>query len=241
MSRTFRTLLQSIVSPVLSTSLYFVVFGAAIGSRIQRGRRRDLRRLSSCPGLIMLTVLTQSIANASFGIYFPKFIGTILRNAVRADLVSGNRDRLCRRRRHQIADHRHHHPCDRRLFRSTLNIAHPVWMAFFLVLTCDLVFSLFGFIIGIWAREFRAAADGAAAGDHAARVSGRKLLLHLDASAVLADRLAVQPGRLSHQRVSLELLRDRRRFARREPWHDHVLSGSVHDDRMGGFSEPVTS
>ena len=76
MTRTFRTLLQSLVSPVISTSLYFIVFGTAIGSRMQ-----DISDVPYgafiVPGLIMLTVLTQSISNASFGIYFPKFMGTI--------------------------------------------------------------------------------------------------------------------------------------------------------------------
>src|SRR6478752_1887229 len=76
MARTWRTLLQSIVSPVISTSLYFVVFGAAIGSRIANVEGVSYGTFI-VPGLVMLSVLTQSIANASFGIYFPKFIGTI--------------------------------------------------------------------------------------------------------------------------------------------------------------------
>ena len=77
MARTGRTLMQSIVSPVISTSLYFVVFGAAIGSRITRDRGRRATASFIVPGLIMLSLLTQSIANASFGIYFPRFTGTI--------------------------------------------------------------------------------------------------------------------------------------------------------------------
>ena len=76
MARTFRTLLQSVVSPVISTSLYFVVFGAAIGSRIDQVEGVAYGAFI-VPGLIMLTVLTQSVTNAAFGIYFPKFIGTI--------------------------------------------------------------------------------------------------------------------------------------------------------------------
>ncbi|MEM9280123.1 MAG: sugar ABC transporter permease, partial [Pseudomonadota bacterium] len=75
MTRTFRTLTQSIISPVLSTSLYFVVFGSAIGSRIQEVEGVSYGAFI-VPGLIMLTVLTQSVSNAAFGIYFPKFIGT---------------------------------------------------------------------------------------------------------------------------------------------------------------------
>ena len=77
MARTFRTILQSLVAPVVSTSLYFVVFGTAIGSRIEEVEGDRSTAPSSCPGLIMLTVLMQSLSNASFGIYFPKFVGTI--------------------------------------------------------------------------------------------------------------------------------------------------------------------
>ena len=103
MARTARTMFQSIVSPVISTSLYFVVFGAAIGSRIT-----EIEGVSYgafiVPGLIMLTLLTQSIANASFGIYFPKFVGTIYEISVGAGVVFRDRARLCRRGRHQV-DH----------------------------------------------------------------------------------------------------------------------------------------
>ena len=98
MARTARTLMQSIVSPVISTSLYFVVFGAAIGSRIP-----EIDGISYgafiVPGLVMLSLLTQSISNASFGIYFPKFTGTIYELLVRADFVSGDRRELRRARR----------------------------------------------------------------------------------------------------------------------------------------------
>ena len=91
MGRTWRTLLQSIVSPVVSTSLYFVVFGAAIGSRITQVEGVSYGTFI-VPGLVMLSVLTQSITNASFGIYFPKFVGTIYWNGVSED---GKRD--CKR------------------------------------------------------------------------------------------------------------------------------------------------
>ena len=94
MARTRRTLMQSIVSPVISTSLYFVVFGAAIGSRIQQIEGISYGAFI-VPGLIMLSLLTQSIANASFGIYFPRVHGNDLRAPVGADLVSGNRRELC--------------------------------------------------------------------------------------------------------------------------------------------------
>ena len=151
MARTRRTLMQSIISPVISTSLYFVVFGAAIGSRIQ-----EIGGISYgsfiVPGLIMLSLLTQSIANASFGIYFPKFTGTIYEllsapvsyfeivlsyvgAAATKSVVLGL------------------------IILATaglfvpLHIAHPVWMMVFLLLTA-VTFSLLGFIIGIWADGF---------------------------------------------------------------------------------------
>jgi ABC-2 type transport system permease protein len=151
MSRTGRTLLQSIASPVISTSLYFVVFGAAIGARIT-----EIEGISYgafiVPGLIMLMLLTQSTANASFGIYFPRFTGTIYEvlsapvsyieivlgyvgAAATKSIILGL------------------------IILATaglfvpLRIAHPIWMITFLVLTAA-TFSLFGFIIGIWAEGF---------------------------------------------------------------------------------------
>jgi ABC-2 type transport system permease protein len=151
MARTGRTLFQSIVSPVVSTSLYFIVFGAAIGTRIQ-----EIEGVSYgafiVPGLIMLMILTQSTANASFGIYFPKFTGTIFEllsapvsfieivigyvgAAATKSIVLGL------------------------IILATagmfvpLRIDHPVFMLVFLVLTA-VTFSLLGFIIGIWAEGF---------------------------------------------------------------------------------------
>ena len=151
MARTRRTLMQSIVSPVLSTSLYFIVFGAAIGSRISQIDGVTYGAFI-VPGLIMLQVLTQSIMNASFGIYFPRFAGTIYEllsapvspfevvlgyvgAAASKSIVIGL------------------------IILATsalfvpLHIAHPVWMLTFLMLTA-VSFSLFGFIIGIWADGF---------------------------------------------------------------------------------------
>ena len=151
MGRTMRTLGQSIASPVISTILYFIVFGSAIGGNIG-----DIDGVPYgafiVPGLIMLTVLSQSIANASFGIYFPRFTGTIYEIlsaplsfieitigyvgaaatkaiiiAIIVLLTSG--------------------------FFVPLEIQHPIWMAFFLIMTC-ITFSLLGFIIGIWADGF---------------------------------------------------------------------------------------
>jgi len=151
MLRTWRTLFQSVASPVLSTSLYFVVFGTAIGSRIQAIEGVSYG-LFIVPGLIMLAILTQSIANASFGIFFPKFTGAIyevmsapisffeiLLGYVGAAasksfmigiiiLITAN------------------------LFVD-IQVAHPIWMLTFLVLTC-ISFSLLGFILGLWAKNF---------------------------------------------------------------------------------------
>jgi ABC-2 type transport system permease protein len=151
MARTRRTLMQSIISPVISTSLYFVVFGAAIGSRIQQVGGITYGAFI-VPGLIMLSLLTQSISNSSFGIYFPRFTGTIYEllsapisyfeivlsyvgAAATKSIVLGV------------------------IILATaalfvpLHIAHPVWMILFLVLT-SVTFSLLGFILGVWADGF---------------------------------------------------------------------------------------
>ena len=151
MSRALRTLFQSLVSPIISTSLYFVVFGSAIGSRIT-----DVEGVSYgsfiVPGLIMLSILTQSVSNASFGIFFPKFTGTIYellsapvsyfeivlgyvgaaatKSIILGLIILGTAG----------------------LF-VPIQLAHPFWMLLFLVLT-SVTFSLFGFIIGIWADNF---------------------------------------------------------------------------------------
>jgi len=151
MLRAWSTMLQSFISPVISTALYFVVFGSAIGSRIQ-----EIDGVSYgtfiVPGLIMLALLTQSIANASFGIFFPKFTGTIYevmsapisfieiliayvgaaatKSFIIGLIILGTAG-----------------------FFVPLEIAHPVWMMSFLILTC-ITFSLFGFIIGLWADNF---------------------------------------------------------------------------------------
>ncbi len=151
MARTFRTIAQSIVSPVLSTSLYFVVFGTAIGSRIDQVEGVSYGAFI-VPGLIMLTVLTQSISNASFGIYFPKFIGTIY------ELLSAPASFLEITAGYVLAAATKSFMIGiiiliTAFFFVDLQILHPVWMLTFLVLTC-LSFSLFGFIIGIWAQNF---------------------------------------------------------------------------------------
>ena len=151
MLRARETLLQSLVSPVVSTALYFVVFGSAIGSRIEQIDGVSYGTFI-VPGLIMLALLTQSITNASFGIFFPKFTGTIYeimsapismteiligyvgaaatKSLVIGLIILGTAG-----------------------FFVPLEIAHPVWMMGFLILTC-ISFSLFGFIIGLWADNF---------------------------------------------------------------------------------------
>jgi ABC-2 type transport system permease protein len=151
MSRFFRTLTQSFLSPVLSTSLYFVVFGTAIGSRIEQVEGVSYGAFI-VPGLIMLTVMTQSISNASFGIYFPKFIGTVyeLLSAPISfiEIVMGYVGAAATKAFIigviiLITS----------FFFVDISIAHPLAMLAFLVLTC-MSFALFGFIIGIWASNF---------------------------------------------------------------------------------------
>src|SRR3954471_13492830 len=151
MARTGRTLVQSIVAPVITTSLYFVVFGAAMGTRISQIEGVQYGAFI-VPGLIMLTLLTQSVTNAAFGIYFPKFIGTIYEllsapispfeiligyvgAAATKSVILGLVILVTA------------------AFFVPLHIAHPLWMVGFLLLTA-LTFSLLGFIIGIWAGGF---------------------------------------------------------------------------------------
>ncbi len=151
MARTRRTLMQSIISPVISTSLYFVVFGAAIGSRIQEVGGISYGAFI-VPGLIMLSLLTQSISNASFGIYFPRFVGTIY------ELLSAPVSYF------EIVVSYVGAAATKSIILGLiilataglfvpLRIAHPAWMVLFLVLTA-VTFSLVGFIIGIWADGF---------------------------------------------------------------------------------------
>lgn len=151
MARTRRTLLQSVVSPVISTSLYFIVFGTAIGSRIQEVEGVSYGAFIT-PGLIMLTLLTQCISNGAFGIYFPKFTGTIYEilsaPVAMTEIVIGYVGAAA----------------TKGLMIGTIilitasffvdiSIAHPFMMVLFFVLTA-ISFSLFGFIIGIWATNF---------------------------------------------------------------------------------------
>ena len=151
MARAGRTLAQSVVSPVLSTCLYFIVFGAAIGTRINQIDGVSYGAFI-VPGLIMLTLLTQSIANASFGIYFPRFTGTIF------EVLSAPVSPM------EIVIGYVGAAASKSIILGLIilatstpfvpvHIAHPLWMLAFLVLTA-VTFSLFGFIIGIWADGF---------------------------------------------------------------------------------------
>jgi ABC-2 type transport system permease protein len=151
MLRAWNTMLQTIASPVISTSLYFVVFGAAIGSRIEQIEGVSYA-VFIVPGLVMLSLLTQSIANASFGIFFPKFTGTIY-EILSAPISS-----------FEIVVGYVGAAASKSLILGTiilltanlfvdLHIAHPFVMVLFLVLTC-ISFALFGFIIGLWATNF---------------------------------------------------------------------------------------
>ena len=152
MARFYRTLWESLASPVMSTVLYFVVFGAAIGGRIHEVEGVSYGAFI-VPGLIMLTVLQQSVSNASFGIFFPKFIGTMyeilsapisfievvlgyvgaaaLKSVIIALVILATS-----------------------WFFVDIHIAHPLWMVLFLLLT-SVTFSLLGFLIGIWAKDFQ--------------------------------------------------------------------------------------
>ena len=151
MARTFRTLLQSLISPVLSTALYFIVFGSAIGTRMEQIDGVAYGAFI-VPGLMMLTVLMQSITNASFGIYFPKFIGTIYEPLSApvsyVEIIIGYVGAAATKS-FMIG----------MIILATaflfvpLEILHPVWMLCFLGMTC-IAFSLFGFILGIWAKNF---------------------------------------------------------------------------------------
>jgi ABC-2 type transport system permease protein len=151
MARTFRTPAQSIISPVVTTSLYFVVFGSAIGSRIQEVGGVGYGSFI-VPGLIILSILTQSIANASFGIYFPRFAGTIY------EILSAPVSYL------EIVTSFVGAAATKSVilgvltlatawFFVPLDIVHPLWMLTFVVLS-SLAFSLLGFIIGIWSGSF---------------------------------------------------------------------------------------
>ncbi len=218
--------------------LYFVVFGAAMGSRITQ-IEGVAYGMFIVPGLIMLMLLTQSVANASFGIYFPRFTGTIYEllsapvsffeivlgyvgAAATKSIILGL------------------------IILATaglfvpLRIVHPGWMLAFLVLTA-VTFSLLGFIIGIWADGFEKLQIVPLLIIIAAHLPGRQLLLHQRAAAGLADRHLVQSGGLPDQRLPLELLRDRRRERGSEPGHDGAIPGRMPGGGVVDFQDRVSA
>ena len=238
MARTRRTLMQSIISPVISTSLYFVVFGAAIGSRIQQVGGISYGAFI-VPGLIMLSLLTQSISNASFGIYFPRFVGTIY------ELLSAPVSYF------EIVLSYVGAAATKSIILGLiilgtaalfvpLQVVHPAWMVLFLVLT-SVTFSLFGFIIGIWADGFE-------------KLQLVPLLIvtpltFLGGSFYSIDMLppfwqtvyAVQSRGVFDQRLPLELLRDIGREPRRQPWHDPGVHGLVPGNRGLDFQDRISA
>ena len=224
MSRTFRTLIQSLVAPVISTSLYFVVFGTAIGSRIDTRRGRRLRRLhrprpdhADRADAVDLQRLLRHL--------LPEVHRHDLRAALRADLLSRDRHRLRRRRRHQVLHHRPRHLRHRAPLRDAagppprgdarLSGAHLPQLQ---------PLRLHHRHLG---EELRAAPAGAAARHLAAGLPRRQLLLDHHAAAALAEDHPVQPGGLPDLRLPLGLLRHRRRRRRPQPRRDRALHADL--------------
>jgi hypothetical protein len=225
-ARTRRTWLQSVVSPVISTSLYFIVFGAAIGSRISTIEGASYGAFI-VPGLMMLTLLTQSVSNAAIGIYFPRFTGTIyeilsapvstmeillgyvgaaaVKSIVLGLVILGTSA----------------------LF-VPIHIVHPLWML--TLLPARISPRRLG-------RRRRQTAGRAAVDHHAADVFGRYILFDQRAAAVLAHGDAVQSDLLSDFRLPLELLRSRRRACRHQRDGDLVLSRRLLNDRVVGLQD----
>ena len=218
--RTQRTIWQSVATPVITTALYFVVFGAAIGSRISEVGGVSYGAFI-VPGLIMLSLLTQSISNASIGIYFPKFTGTIF-ELLSAPLSSI--EAVCA----YVGAAATKSVGIGLIILATatlfvpVRIEHPFWMIAFLIADLGRVqpVRLHHRDLG---EKFRAAGDHPGARRHAADLPRRRLLFDRHAAAVLARRQPVQSRGLSRQRLPLELLRQGRRQRRRQPrLHDAV-------------------
>ena len=229
MARTGRTLFQSVVSPVISTSLYFIVFGAAIGSRITQIEGVPYGAFI-VPGLIMLMLLTQSVTNAAFGIYFPRFVGTIYEilsapvssfeivlgyvgAAATKSIVLGL------------------------IILATsalfvpMHIAHPFWMLGFPGADRGQLqpVRLHSRAVG---RRFRETADRAASHHHAADVSRRHVLFDQRVAAAVANHHAVQSAGLSDLGLSLELFRHRRCQYRSERGDDAFIPRGLPGDRV---------
>ena len=237
MDRTRRTLMQSIAAPVISTALYFVVFGAAIGTRIAQIEGVSYGAFI-VPGLVMLTLLTQSMSNASFGIYFPRFTGTIYEYLsapvssfeIALGFVGAAATKSVILGLIILAT---------AWFFVPLRIAHPLWMLGFLVLTA-VTFSLFGFIIGLWADGFEQLQFIPLLIITPLTFLGGTFYSIERAAAGVADGDALQSDRVPGERLPLELLRDRRRARRREPRDDGPVPGSCASPSCGGSSGPAT-
>ena len=224
LQRTQRTILQSVATPVITTALYFVVFGAAIGGRISLVSGVSYGAFI-VPGLMMLSLLTQSISNASIGIYFPKFTGQIY-ELLSAPLSSI--EAICA---YVGAAATKSIGIGLVILLTAallvpVRIEHPFWMIAFLALTA-IAFSLFGFIIGIWAKNFEQLAVIPALVVTPLTFLGGAFYSIDMLPPFWRARQPVQSRRLSHQRLSLELLWPGRRQRRREsrihrPLHRHV-------------------
>ena len=202
---------QSVATPVITTALYFVVFGGAIGSRIHEVGGVGYGAFI-VPGLIMLSLLTQSISNASIGIYFPEIHRHLFRVPVGAALAARGGLRLCRRGRDKVGVGRPDHPGHRDTVRAGADHASRLDGG---VPRADLGrFSLFGFIIGIWAEDFEQLAIIPALVVTPLTFLGGAFYSIDMLPPLVADGEFVQSRRLSCQRVSLELLRRGRRRRR---------------------------
>jgi hypothetical protein len=225
MARTRRTVWQSVATPVITTVLYFIVFGGAIGSRMQQVGGVGYGAFI-VPGLIMLTLLTQGISNASIAIYFPKFTRTIY------ELLSApisSTEAVCA----YVAAAATKSVAIGLIILATatlfvpVRIMHPGWMAAFLVLTA-VSFSLFGFVIGIWAESFEQLA-----------IIPSLIVTH--AAPALADGKPVQPGGLSRQRLPLEFLRRGRCQSYGQPRLRDGVHGAVPSVSMVDIPHGVSS
>jgi ABC-2 type transport system permease protein len=238
LARWFRTLLQSILAPVISTSLYFVVFGSAIGSRMQAIEGVSYGAFI-VPGLIMLSLLSESISNASFGIYMPKWAGTIyellsapvswIETVIGYVGAAATKSVLLGLLILATA----------RLF-VPFEIAHPFVMALFLVLTA-VTFSLFGFVIGVWADNFQKLQIVPALIITPLTFLGGSFYSINMLPPLWQQDHPVQPGGLSGQRLPLELLWRLRRRRRRQSGHDLRVSGPVPDGRVVDLQDRLSS
>jgi ABC-2 type transport system permease protein len=236
MARTRRTILQSIATPVITTALYFIVFGGAIGSRMQHVGGVGYGAFI-VPGLIMLSLLTQSISNASVGIYFPNSPGPCSRssrplNAIEAVIayVGAAATKSVIIGLIILATS---------TFFTDVRILHPVWMVAFLLLT-SIAFSLFGFIIGIWAKSFEQLSIIPSLIVTPLTFLGGAFY-SIDMLPRMAHGQPVQSRRLSGQRLPLELLWPWRCQRRGQPGLHGLLHGGVSGRALVDFPHGLAS